>query len=127
MELRTHLEIDPALCGEPTKLEEGFAEVRLHTTTQMRADGRGLVHGGFVFSALDYAAMLAVNDPNVVLGASELRFLAPVSVGDEVICSARATANEGKKRIVEVEAKVGEKSVAKGTLTTFVLPKHVLD
>jgi acyl-coenzyme A thioesterase PaaI-like protein len=44
----------------------------------MAADQRGLVHGGFTFGLADYAAMVAVNDPNVVLGAAEVRFLAPV-------------------------------------------------
>ena len=33
-----------------------------------------------MFGAADYAAMLAVNDPNVVLGNAELRFVAPVEV-----------------------------------------------
>ena len=47
----------------------------------MAADGRGLVHGGFTFGLADFAAMCAVNDPNVVLGAATCKFLAPVQVG----------------------------------------------
>jgi acyl-coenzyme A thioesterase PaaI-like protein len=49
----------------------------------MVVDAHGLVHGGFVFGLADYAAMLAVNDPNVVLGAAEARFLKPVRRGDQ--------------------------------------------
>jgi len=70
MQLNTHLNIDTSLCGKVTKLEEGYAEVLLYTTQQMTADAQGLIHGGFVFGAADYAAMSAVNDPYVVLGAS---------------------------------------------------------
>jgi acyl-coenzyme A thioesterase PaaI-like protein len=49
----------------------------------MAVDDRGLVHGGFVFGLADHAAMLAVNDPNVVLGAASTRFLKPVRVGED--------------------------------------------
>ena len=80
----THLGIDARLCGRPTTLAEGRAAVRLETVPEMAADDRGLVHGGFVFGAADYAAMLCVNDPNVVLGAADTRFVAPVAVGEVV-------------------------------------------
>ena len=63
----THLAIDRRLCGEPLEIAEGSAIVVLVTLPEMAADDRGLVHGGFVFGLADYAAMLAVNDPLVVL------------------------------------------------------------
>ena len=81
MELNTHLNIDTSLCGKVVKLYTNYAEVLLHTTQQMSADSQGLVHGGFIFGAADYAAMLAVNDPYVVLGASSSKFVAPESRG----------------------------------------------
>lgn len=122
----THLGIDRALCGEPTSLEDGSATVTLRATDPMRADAEGLVHGGFVFGAVDYAAMLAVDDPNVVLGSAEVRFTAPVKVGDEVRCEARVTETKGKKRTLHVSARVGDRSVLEGTMTAFVLEQHVL-
>ncbi|NOR56131.1 MAG: thioesterase, partial [Sulfurovum sp.] len=97
MAVNTHLEIDNSLCGKVTRSEEGYAEVLLHTTTQMKADAQGLVHGGFVFGAADYAAMTAVNDPYVVLGSSSSTFLAPVKVGDTVCCKATIVSEKGKK------------------------------
>lgn len=127
MELNTHLNINTSLCGKVTKLEEDYAEVLLHTTQQMRADSQDLVHGGFLFGAADYAAMSAVNDPFVVLGASSSKFLAPVKVGDAVLCKARVVSQQGKKLEVEVHAFVGTKRVFEGKLTTFVLPQHVLE
>ena len=126
MQLNTHLNIDTSLCGKVTKLEEGYAEVLLHTTQQMTADAQGLVHGGFVFGAADYAAMSAVNDPYVVLGASSSRFVAPVKVGDAVLCKAKVVNTKGKKSVVEVVAFVNEKLVFEGDFTTFVLTSHVL-
>lgn len=123
----THLSINPALCGEPTELEPGRAVVALVTTEAMRADAQGLVHGGFVFGLVDYAAMLAVNHPNVVLGSAEARFTAPVRVGDTVVAEAKVTSERGRKRVVETSARVGDREVFQGTLTTFVLDQHVLD
>jgi acyl-coenzyme A thioesterase PaaI-like protein len=126
MQLNTHLNIDTSLCGKVTNLEKDYAEVLLCTTQQMTADAQGLVHGGFVFGAADYAAMSAVNDPYVVLGASSSKFLAPVKVGDAVLCKARVVNTKGKKSEVKVEAFVNEKLVFEGDFTTFVLPTHVL-
>lgn len=126
MQLNTHLNINTSLCGKVTKLQENYAEVLLHTTQQMTADMQGLIHGGFIFGAADYAAMSAVNDPYVVLGASSSKFIAPVKVGDAVICKATVVSIKGKKAEVEVEAFVNEQLVFEGNFTTFVLPAHVL-
>ncbi|RZO52948.1 MAG: thioesterase [Sandaracinaceae bacterium] len=123
----THPKISTRLCGEIVSLSDGEATTRFVTTEEMGTDDRGLVHGGFVFGLADHAAMLAVNDPFVVLGAAELRFTAPVKVGETVVASARVQEAQGKKRQVEVRARVGEREVLTGTLTAFVLAKHVLD
>lgn len=126
MPLKTHLGIREVLSGRVTELGEGRATVVMRTIVDMVADERGLVHGGFVFGAADYAAMCAVNDPHVVLGASDCRFVAPVVVGQTVTCRARRTAVKGRKHTVEVEASVEGTVVMTGTLTAFVLDNHVL-
>ena len=71
--------------------------------------------------------MCAVNDPYVVLGASECKFIAPVKVGDAVICKACVVKEKEKKKEVSVKAYVDAKLVFEGSFTTFVLDKHVLD
>lgn len=101
--------------------------MQLDTSAEMAADGQGLVHGGFVFGAADYAAMLAVNDPNVVLGAAKTRFLRPLRVGQAVLVRATVAEEKGKKREVQVIAREGENVVFEGTFTCFVLDKHVLE
>ena len=67
----------------------GTARVGLTTLPEMAVDAAGLVHGGFVFGLADHAAMLAVNDPYVVLGSAAVRFLRPVRVGERLIAEAR--------------------------------------
>lgn len=122
----THEEIDESLCGKPLSHGEGTAEVELVTDARMRVDASGLVHGGFVFGAADHAAMLAVGAPTVVLGSAEVRFLAPVKVGEKVIASARLDRVDGKKHMVEVVARTDAREVLRGMLTCFVPERHVL-
>lgn len=126
MSPNTHLAIHPQLVGALESLAEGEATAALLTTAEMAADAQGLVHGGFVFGLADYAAMLAVNHPNVVLGSAETRFVAPVRVGETVVARARRVELSGRKHRVEVSARVGEKVVMTGVFTAFVLDQHVL-
>lgn len=127
MQIRTHEALDRTLSGEPLHVAPGEARVRLATTDRMAADARGLVHGGFVFSAADHAAMLAVGDPFVVLGAASTRFLAPVRVGQTVQLDARVVAEKGRKREVDVRGEADGTVVFEGAFTAFVLERHVLD
>ena len=123
----THLQIDRRLCGSPFGLGEGEARATPRTVPEMVVDERGLVHGGFVFGRADHAAMLAVNDPNVVLGSSEMRFLRPVVVGETLEAVARVERTSGRKRHVKVVVSRTDEVVCEGVLTCFVLPRHVLD
>lgn len=127
LKLATHLGLNPRLVGLLVSLDDGTATVSLKTVAEMAADDRGLVHGGFVFGAADYAAMAAVNDPNVVLGAADTRFLAPVKVGEVVELLARRAEFKGRKHVVEVTGRVAGIDVFTGIFTTFVLDRHVLE
>jgi acyl-coenzyme A thioesterase PaaI-like protein len=127
MKLNTHLELNTSLNGKVTKLEENFAQVTLCTSQMMVADSHGLVHGGFVFTAADYAAMACINDPFVVLAKSEVKFTAPVKVGQTVKLEAALKNSDGFKSTVDVVGTVEGKSVFKGVFYTATLKKHVLD
>ncbi len=127
MQPNTHLQIDSTLSGKLAALSTDHAKVLLHTTRQMAADTQGLVHGGFLFSAADYAAMCAVNDPYVVLGAASTKFIAPVRVGDAVLFEATVIKTKGKKQEVLVVGSVEGVTVFEGSFTAFVLDGHVLE
>ena len=124
--LKTHEMINTMLSGELESLDAGYARVRLQTTEDMGADKLGLVHGGFIFSAADFAAMAAVNEPNVVLAGCNCQFLAPVRVGDEVIAEARVRQKDGRKRNVFVTAYAYDVKVFEAEFKTVVTEKHVL-
>ncbi len=129
-EPNTHLDIDHNLCGEPVSIEDGEASVRFETTERMGVDARGLVHGGFVFGLADHAAMLAVNDPHVVLVSADVDFTAPVTVGDEVEARASVVESNGPRYTIEARASVlGEAGdeVFRGTFEAVVTEEHILD
>jgi acyl-coenzyme A thioesterase PaaI-like protein len=106
MRINTHHHISKELCGTPVKIEKDYSLVRLETNEAMKVDNSGLIHGGFIFGTADYAAMLAVNHPNVVLGSAEVQFLKPLRSKDTIYAE--------------------DREVFKGTFTCFVLEKHVL-
>lgn len=124
---RTHGRINHTLCGAPRSLGVGTAEVELTLTEAMRVDDSGLTHGGFAFGLADHAAMLAVNEPTVVLADASMRFLAPTVVGDHLLARAQVTDGAGKRRTVKVDVLCGDKQVAEGTFSCAVPPRHVLE
>jgi len=125
MQLNTHLKIDNDINGKVVELKEGYAKVEQITQEFMVADEEGLVHGGFTFCAADYAAMSAVNDPNVVLAKSETKFLAPIKLGNTVILEANIIKKEGRKSTAEVIATVDGRAVFKGMFYTITLDNHI--
>ena len=126
MNITTHRDIDQKLCGTPIFAGNGKSSVRLRTEKQMSADDTGLVHGGFVFGMADYAAMLAVNHPHVVLGSAETRFLKPVRVGEILEAHASVEDESGKKRHVAVSVFRDDTEVFTGNFLCFVLEEHPL-
>jgi uncharacterized protein (TIGR00369 family) len=126
MQILTHNLIDTKLCGRPVFVEDGASRVELHTNDVMAVDTQGLVHGGFIFGLADHAAMIAVNDPNVVLGSAQMKFIKPVRAGQTVTAEAKTITVEGKRHTVSVAAFVGETKVFEGEFKCFVLDAHVL-
>ncbi|MCD6372912.1 MAG: PaaI family thioesterase [Thermococcus sp.] len=138
MEQRTHRLTSERLVGRPVKIEEGYAEVVLQTTEEMAVDEYGLVHGGFTFGLADYAAMLAVNEPTVVLGKAEVKFLKPVKAGEKLVAKAKIMEEpEGgvgdgtsprRKKLVKAEVfNERDEKIFEGTFHCYVLEKHVLE
>ncbi len=128
MIIKTHKLINQKLCGVPKIIEDdSYCEVELLTDREMIVDETGLVHGGFIFGAADYCAMLSVNHPNVVLASAEVSFLKPTKAGEKLIFKGSVYFKDGKKRKVKVEG-INESGevVFKGDFFCVIPSKHVL-
>lgn len=125
-DIKTHKAVSERLCGKPLYAENGQARVELELIDEMTADDSGLVHGGFIFGLADYAAMLAVNHPNVVLGSAESKFLKPAKAGRMAVAEAVTESSSGRKHIVKTVVTVEGVTVYEGVMTCFVPDKHVL-
>ncbi|WP_297070904.1 PaaI family thioesterase [Thermococcus sp.] len=128
MRIKTHKMASERLVGKALTVNAGFAEVQLRTLDEMAVDEYGLVHGGFTFGLADYAAMLAVNEPTVVLGKAEVKFLKPVKAGEILTAKAGIAEDLGKKKLVKVEVlNESDERVFEGTFHCYVLDRHVLE
>lgn len=128
MKIKTHTRANLDLLGKPIIVKDGKkAKVELTCMEKMAVDEKGLIHGGFTFGAADYAAMLAVNEPYVVLGKANVKFLAPVEIGEKIIATAEVVEVNGKKRVVDVTVFMRDTKILSGEMICFVLDKHVLD
>ena len=124
--IATHNRINRILCGHPQQVGNDFARVEMQTADEMAVDDTGLVHGGFIFGLADHAAMIAVNHPNVVLAAAEVKFLKPVAAHATVVAEATVTAVDGKKKTVSADVYEADKKVFSGRFDCYVPDQHVL-
>ena len=124
--LKTHTKIKKYLSGDIVTLKENYAQVKLSCTKEMAVDEMGLIHGGFTFSAADFAAMAAVNEPYVVLIGAVSKFLAPVKVGDIIIFEAYAKFEDARKREIDVVGSINDIKIFEGRFDAVILPEHVL-
>ncbi len=128
MNIKTHEKISNQLVGMPIDVVDGVsATAELIAKNEMVTDSSGLIHGGFTFSLADYAAMIAVNHPNVVLGSAQVKFIAPVRKGETMRANAKVKNTENRKTEVSVEIDVNSRKVFEGIFICYTLEKHVLD
>ncbi len=126
MNIKTHKNISTHLCGTPIEIHKNSAIVELTTSEDMAVDSHGLIHGGFVFGLADYAAMLAVNHPNVVLAGSSCKFLRPLKAGDVIQASAAVSKIEDHRYSVTVKVTRDTDTVFSGEFSCAILEEHVL-
>jgi uncharacterized protein (TIGR00369 family) len=128
IQAKTHLKINASLCGKIVELHEQGSNIELTLTQDMAVDDKGLIHGGFIFGLADYAAMVAVNDLNVVLGSANVKFTKPAKVGDVLRAEAQISKVEHNKYTVEVQVwGKGTEEIFYGEFVCIVPKEHVLN
>lgn len=102
-DLKIYKKINKDLCGELMELQKNKAVVKFSPSESMIVDDSMIIHYGFVFSSASFCAMAAVNKPNSMIIYSEVKFLSPLELGNEVTFKANALQSDLKKREVVVE------------------------
>lgn len=102
-DLEVCTQMSPNVVGELIEFYRNKAITRFVPMEKMAMDESGMIHAGFVFNAASFAAMAALNRKNSVLIASDVKFLAPIELGHEVIFKAEAIQNDTKKCEIKVE------------------------
>ncbi len=123
--LKTHNKIRSSLCGTIITLDQGYAKTTLRTTKEMVVDDLGLIHSGFIFGAADFAAVASVNEENVVIIGSRVKFLAPVKLNDLVTYIAEAKFEDSRKREIKVIAHINDIKIFEGIFHAVVLEQHI--
>jgi len=126
-QITTHKLLSKKHTGKVLELNEGYARIKFIPERFMIADEQNLIHGGFIFSTADYAAMIAVNEPHVILSSARVNFIAPVELNDEIIFEAIVKHKESKKKMVKVIGRSRDIKVFEGEFATIILDKHVLE
>ncbi|OCS31932.1 thioesterase [Campylobacter fetus subsp. venerealis LMG 6570 = CCUG 33900] len=111
--------------GSIIDAKQNYSKTVLKTNNDMVYDDEGLIHSGFIFSAADWSAQVAVNQPFSVTIGSKVSFFAPAKVGDIIEFEAHAYFDESKKREIKVIGKIKEIKVFEGTFQIVVLEDHI--
>jgi acyl-coenzyme A thioesterase PaaI-like protein len=92
----------------------------------MIIDEYGLIHSGFIFSAADYAAAVAVNEDNVVIIGGRSKFLAPAKLNDLIEFEAHAKFEDSRKREIKVDGYINDIRIFEGVFQAVILENHIL-
>lgn len=125
-DLKTHLKIKSILVGNLVAMSKNSSKVVLQTTHDMSVDEFGLIHSGFLFGSAEYAAVAAVNEPNVVVIGCRSKFFAPAKVGDLITFEAKGRFEDARKREIKVIGMINEIKVFEGLFQAVLLERHIL-
>ena len=126
VKVKTHVDIDPHLVGHVDQLSEAEAITTLITSKTMNADGEHLVHAGFISSAGEYAALVAVNEINAMVYSVSSQHFACARVGDAVKFIAKVRHLEGRKRDVDVIGKIDSIKIFQSHIVIVIPEYHPL-
>ena len=126
LRVRTHVELDPNLVGRVDHLNEDESHTTLNTTKAMHADEERLVHSGFIGSSAEYAALIAVNEPNAMIYSVSSQYFSCARVGEDVTFKATVQHTEGHKRNVTVIGSIESIKVYRANIIVIIPEYHPL-
>lgn len=93
----------------------------LDTDKAMGFSTSEIVRGHHIFAQANSLAVALVDAPVALTGSAQIKYLAPVRVGERIVAKARVTTVEGRKRTVVVDSFVSEHQVFHGEFILFAV------
>lgn len=126
IKVRTHTELDVNYAGYIDAMKEDESFTTLSTSRMMQADSEHLTHSGFVGSAAEYAALIAVNEPNGMIYSVNSQYFACARIGDDIKYHATVKHSEGRKRDVIVIGKIEAIKIYEAHIIVVIPEYHPL-
>ena len=114
------------IIGELISLDVGLAASSvLHVTQDMVLQKSGVVRGHHLFAQGNSLAAAVVDAPGALTASAAVRFLRPISAGEQVFASASVTERDTNRYCVLVESRVRQDPVFSGRF--WMVPWQVDD
>jgi acyl-coenzyme A thioesterase PaaI-like protein len=124
-ELKSHKNIHVNHSYTLLELSEGYAKTSINSQKSESVDGENTIYDGSIFSAANFCAMAAVNEPQTFLISANIDFLNQVSKDDEeVIFEAHASNNLSGKKQIDVQGKINDIVIFKGDFVALKLDNN---
>lgn len=113
---RSMLAADRALEGLGIQVlgaSEGCATASMTIAPEM-ANGHGIAHGGLVFALADTAFAMAANTfgSGIATAEASISYISPAHIGEDLVATAKVSFHEGRRMMVDVMVRAGERTVA---------------
>ncbi len=110
------------IIGELIDIELGKSAVSILETTQDMAFGRsGVVRGHYIYSQAESLAIALVDAEVVLTGLANVKYKAPVKVGDKLVAKAEVIRTRGNKQVVLVTTRAGQQNVFRAKFVVVAL------
>ena len=124
-ELKSHKNIHVNHSYKLLELSEGYAKTSIDSQKSETVDGEDTLYDGSIFSAANFCAMAAVNEPHTFLISANIDFFNQVNKKDEeVIFEAHASSNLSGKKQIDVQGKVNDITIFRGEFVALKLDNN---
>jgi acyl-CoA thioesterase len=95
------------------------------TVTEAMLNGHSTTHGGYVFTLADTAFAVACNESGqkTVAAGATITFLAPSTLGDELVAEAVERTRRGRTGVYDVTVRCGDAVIAEFRGTSRALSR----
>jgi len=124
--LRIPKKLRSSFSGNIIELEEGYVKTQFEATDEMVFDEEGVIHEGLYEFNKYKTTNESLKLQDIFLVTSNIKFLAPIEMGNIVEFEAKVVHKYARKREVNVVGTVSDVKVFEGLFLVVILDQHIL-